>query len=352
MLKFQGTVTDTNGNPVSSARLTVYTENVTSPLPVIYTINSDTTITVMQNPLLTDSNGEYVFAVASGQYSINATGSSATLNIGKTITQFEPGTSSVSTIPVAVTMNSQVFLSDSSWICPAGVTQATVTCVGGGAGGQGGKSGGLATGNAGHGGGAGATVVRIVPVNAGVTYAIIIGTAGGPGAASNGLGTDGGNTTFGSLVTSNKGLATGYGGTGTTTGIGGPAALSVVPNTSQMIFNGRGGICAGGDAGAGGANASGGNGANGVQMETYLGGVGGTGTGGAADCAGGGGGGSTPYGAGGAGGSSIGSPTTGGAGSSPLAGSGAGGGGGGTGVTTGGAGGSGATGLCIVEWVS
>jgi len=353
MQKFQGTVTDTNGNPVASARLTVYTENVISPLPIIYTINSDTTITVRQNPLLTDANGEYVFAIAAGQYSIDATGSSAVLNIGKTITQFEPATSSSSgSTPVAVTLNSQAFLADSSWVAPSGVTQATVTCVAGGAGGQGGKSGGLLSGDAGRGGGAGATITRTVPINPGATYAIVIGTGGTGGAASNVSGNDGTDTTFGSLVTASKGLGSGAGGRGTTAGIGGPAALTVVANTSQMIFNGRGGLCAGGDGGAGGANSTGGNGSNGVQMETYLGGVGGLGAGGTNDTAGGGGGGSTPYGAGGDGGSSDSSPTVGGVGGDALAGSGAGGGGGGSGVTTGGAGGDGASGLCIVEWVS
>ena len=90
MLKFQGKVTDTSGNPVAGARLTVTKTNVITPLPIIYTIASDGSISASANPFNSDSNGEYVFAVEPGSYSIEATGSSAVLNISKTITQFTP----------------------------------------------------------------------------------------------------------------------------------------------------------------------------------------------------------------------------------------------------------------------
>ena len=85
-------MTDTSGNPVAGAQLTVTKTNVISPLPIIYTIQSDGSIFASANPFNSDSNGEYVFAVESGSYSIEATGSSAVLNISKTITQFTPST--------------------------------------------------------------------------------------------------------------------------------------------------------------------------------------------------------------------------------------------------------------------
>ena len=140
MLKFQGKVTDLNGNPVPGAQLTISKTNVITPLPVIYTIASDNSIVASANPFNSDANGEYVFAVESGTYSIEATGSSAVLNISKTITQFTLATSTAAAA-VAVTLQSQTFLSNSSWTAPTGVTQATVTCVGGGAGGRAGGNG-------------------------------------------------------------------------------------------------------------------------------------------------------------------------------------------------------------------
>ena len=339
-------MTDTSGNPVAGAQLTVTKTNVISPLPIIYTIQSDGSIFASANPFNSDSNGEYVFAVESGSYSIEATGSSAVLNISKTITQFTPSTAA-STSPVAITLQTQTFLASASWTCPAGVTQATVTCVAGGAGGRAGASG---FGTGGDGGGGGATVVRQVPVTPGVTYAIVVGSGGIAGVPSLGAGGAGGNTTFGTLVTANgapaPGALTGSPGTGTTAGYGGPIGASVIADTSEPIINGRGIICSGGTGREGGSNSAG---TSGNDVETHAGGVGG---GGGATQGGGGGGGATPFGAGGAGGVNTTNANIGGAGVSALANSGAGGGGGASGTITGGAGGAGGSGLCIVEWIS
>ncbi len=339
MLKFQGKVTDTNGNPIAGAQLTVSKTNVILPLPVIYSINTDGSIYASANPFNSDSNGEYVFAVESGSYSIEATGSSAILNISKTITQFdqlEP------TAPVPVTLNTQGYLSNSSWTAPTGVTRATITAVGGGAGGRAGSSG---IGTAGTGGGGGATVIREIVVVPGTTYPIVIGTGGNGGVPSLGAGGAGGNTTFGTFVTANgapaPGAISGSPGTGTTAGYGGPIGASVVADTSEPIFYGRGAICSGGSAP--------GPSANGNDVETFAGGTAGASGG---TNPGGGGGGATPFGKGGNGGGNPTDAATGGAGSDALANSGAGGGGGASGATTGGAGGKGGSGLCIVEWIS
>ena len=92
MQKFSGKVIDTSGNPVANARLSVYQANVISPLPVVYKPNSDNTLGTLSNPFLTGSDGQYAFVVGPGEYEIRATGSSAVLNISKTITDFTPAT--------------------------------------------------------------------------------------------------------------------------------------------------------------------------------------------------------------------------------------------------------------------
>ena len=119
MLKFQGKVTDLNGNPVPGAQLTITKTNVITPLPIIFTIASDGSIVASANPFNSDSNGEYVFAVEPGSYSIEATGSSAVLNISKTITQFTPSDQSSSVADVARCnrlLNPFFYTSLSPWI--------------------------------------------------------------------------------------------------------------------------------------------------------------------------------------------------------------------------------------------
>ena len=348
MLKFQGKVTDLNGNPVPGAQLTITKTNVITPLPIIYTIASDGSISASANPFNSDSNGEYVFAVEPGSYSIEATGSSAVLNISKTITQFTPLESSTTTA-VAVTLNRQVFYSGASWTAPAGVIQATVTGVGGGGGGGG---GGTSAGyGGGGGGGAGASIRRTLPINPGVTYAVDIGAFGAGGAAGS-AGVAGGNTTFGSLLQANggdggsttavaAGGAGGLGGNGSLNGIGG-GYTTVFSTAATPIINGYGAAVAGSRGGAGGLRTGGRDGISAVFMESYAGGAAGAGDG--TSHAGGGGGGSSTFGSGGNGQTYGGAAAT-----SPAADNyGAGGGGG----ATQGAGANGSSGICIVEWIS
>lgn len=345
MLKFQGKVTDTNGNPIAAARLTVSTENVVTPLPVVFTIQTDGSVIAGANPLLTDANGEYVFAIASGSYSIAVTGSSAVLNISKTITEYTIPVITATTV-TPVTYQSVTYITNGNFTALSDFV--TVTALGGGAGGT-----SAGTDDAGTGGGAGATVVRFIPVIKGNIYAIGIGGGGLGAVGSSGttgtIGTDGGDTTFGSLVLAGGGLGNGAGGRGFTGGFGGPTSLSVTANTSQSIYFGRGGICAGGDGGAPGG--IGGSGASGFAPETYPAGLGGAGRIAPPQMSGGGGGGASVFGGGGKGGHNITGAATGGSGLDGT-GYGSGGGGGATGGTTGGNSGAGMPGLCIVEWIS
>lgn len=333
MQKFYGKVTDANGSPVASARLSVYTENVNSPLPPIYRVDSNGALVSQANPLLTDSDGQYEFVTGDGSFTVRATGSSAVLNISKTVTQYTVPVATAA--PVASKLNQQIFTSGSLWQAPFGVTQATITCLAGGSGGQAGGSGFTQGGTGGNGG---ATVRRTIGVISGDTYAITIGAGGNGGSPSFGAGVTGGNTSFGTVVTAS-------GQTGTTTGYGGPVGRNVTADSTMIIFNGFGGICSGGSGGAGGATVAG---SPGVTVETYAGGALGAallGNGG------GGGGGSSPYGAGGKGGNNTTSLNVGNNGVDAT-GYGSGGGGGPSGIITGGSGGKGTQGLCIVEWIS
>lgn len=293
MLKFQGKVIDANGNAVSGARLTVTKTNVLTPLPVIYSIASDNSIFASSNPFNSDANGEYAFVVESGSYSIEATGSSAVLNISKTITQFTQQTASEA---VPVTLNRLVYYANAGWTAPAGVIQATVTCVGAGGGGGGGSTNAGASGG-GAGGSGGATVRRTLPVDPTVTYIISIGTAGsGSGAGS--AGTAGGDTTFSTLVQANGGNGGGSttgsaagvastAGNGTLVGFGGSSSVTLT-TTAIAVLYGAGAVVSGSTGGNGGTGIGGNNGSAGVTLETYPGGAGGAGD--LVDKAGGGGG--------------------------------------------------------------
>lgn len=151
-----------------------------------------------------------------------------------------------------------------TWVCPAGVTRAKVTVIGGG--GAGGGSGG-ATG-AGGGGGAGGTAVKwftdLVP---GTTYNLTVGAAGGnssftgPSATPTGNGgaTGGGNAAV---------AAGGTGGTATggdinISGAGGGGGL-LITATGGVSGNGGSGPFGGGGRGVAIATSSQNNGGNGV----------------------------------------------------------------------------------------
>lgn len=195
---------------------------------------------------------------------------------------------------------SQVFTADGTFTAPLGVTKVFVTMVGGG-----GAGGAYVGSNAGAGGGGGGAMVikKAYTVTPGSAYAVSIGAAG---AAADGTGGNGGQTSFDSAI-----LAPG--------GSGG-----ILSSGSQAGGAGGGTGFNGSSSTAGGYTIVGGNGGNGSTVS--------------------GGGGGTIFGAGGAGvsASNVGNP----GGTNTGAGGSGGCGGGGT-HQLGGAGGSG---LVIVEW--
>lgn len=240
---------------------------------------------------------------------------------------------------------------------PVSINYLDVTCVGAGGGGGGAGTdaggGGTQTGGGGGGGG-GATVRRRIPVTPNTGYTVTIGSKG-LGSSAGTAGTNGGDTSFGTLVVA-KGGSGGGSTTGTGVGAAGAAGTGSINDltgsgtinptltaTPIAILFGDGAAVAGGPGGAGGSGVGTNAGAAGTNIETRAGGTGGTAT---ASRGGGGGGGASAFGAGGAGGNSSGAP------SSPAAGNyGAGGGGGGGKGASASPGADGSNGICIIEWV-
>ena len=228
-------------------------------------------------------------------------------------------------------------LSNSSWTCPAGVTQIELLVVAGGGGGNG---------DIGGGGGAGGLIYDAgYPVTAGTSYSITVG-AGGAASTSSALVANGGNSIFGTILAYGGGCGAQGVSAGGVGGSGGGKRCSAynVGWGSAGQGNPGGGLESGTFAGGGG-----GAGAKGQDGTTSASGAGGIGrafdiSGTVTFYAGGGGGGGhvgVSGGAGGTGGGGAGGNGSGLAGTAGTASTGGGGGGAGTGVFTGGAGGSG-----------
>ena len=112
----------------------------------------------------------------------------------------------------AIPHGKQKFTSSDTFTVPAGVTTVYVTGSGGGGGGGSGGGGGN---SGGGGGGAEATTTQPVTVTPGSAITVTIGAGGAATAAAiDQAGNNGGNTTFGALLTLNKGLGGCHGGCG------------------------------------------------------------------------------------------------------------------------------------------
>lgn len=242
--------------------------------------------------------------------------------------------------PVAGGMDVQTFTASGTWTKPSGASRTLVMLwAGGGSGGRGST--------AGCGGGGGGFVMGWFAAGTlGATETVTIG-AGGAAKTANGSGNAGGNSTFGSLLTSYGG---GGGETGVEPGGGGGGSLSAGdlsgdggdPDGGVFVTvtvgegSSMGGGAGGGDGRAGGPSGWGGGGGGGQSGAGGASIYGGGGGGGEDNTTGGAGGVSVLGGNGGQGGSAGG---VGGNGSQP------GGGGGGSDDNTSGAGGDG---QCIV----
>lgn len=129
--------------------------------------------------------------------------------------------------------NSQKFTSNGTFNVPGGVSQVYITLLGGGGGGRGNAGAG-----AGYGGGGGGLLINYpVTVTPGGTVTVTIG-AGGAGGVGNADGSDGGDTSFGSVVAPG-----GNGGT-LSSGTGGGGIDNLAASTTVFSFKG-------GDSGTG-----------------------------------------------------------------------------------------------------
>lgn len=117
-------------------------------------------------------------------------------------------------------LTSELFTSNGTWTCPAGVTEVLLQGVGGGGGGGGaaGSATGGENGIGGSGGGGALFGTARVAVTPGTSYAVTIGTGGSGGAAGaagsnhGSNGNDGGDTVFGSTLATFYGAQGGHGG--------------------------------------------------------------------------------------------------------------------------------------------
>lgn len=183
----------------------------------------------------------------------------------------------------AAPVSSEIFLSSGSITIPDGITEVYLSMCGGGGGGSSRESASI---GGGGGGGGQACVNYRVPVTPGATYTITIGAGGGANS-------DGGNTSFGSIVC-----------------LGGNKGLLSVGGAAHSLDGGTG---AGNQGKFGVQSGAGGNGSSSSQCGCGGGtpfGIGGNiytgvGTGNAANNSGGGGGGSPASSTGGSGGSGI-----------------------------------------------
>lgn len=116
-----------------------------------------------------------------------------------------------------------VFTSSGTFTAPADVTAVEVVAVGGG--GAGGNARNIADIGGGGGGGGGALITRTVAVTSGETFTIIIGAGGTVGTGLLEAGTQGGTTSFGSLV---EAIGGGGGNNGAGGASGGGASTTAV----------------------------------------------------------------------------------------------------------------------------
>jgi len=98
---------------------------------------------------------------------------------------------------------SQLFTTSGTWTAPTGVTRVRVWCIGGGGGGAFNNS---CSGNGAYGGGGG-TAVGVYTVVPGTGYTVTIGAGGaGATAATNVIGSAGGTTSFGGVISATGGV--------------------------------------------------------------------------------------------------------------------------------------------------
>jgi hypothetical protein len=244
--------------------------------------------------------------------------------------------------PTAATytgLRKDYFTSNSTWTCPAGVSNVMVIAAGGGGGGASGTS---SSGNytAGGGGGGGASLQQVcyATVSAGTNYTITIGTGGSGGTGNNtSIGNGGSNGSPTQLSNGATIIVTCIGAQG------GGQSNQVEFGGQNIAATGTDGVNIFYEAGFGGRGSIGSSGINGTGQPNYVGGYAG-GSQGSYSGNFGGGGGAGPQGPGGNGGAAGANATS----ASANTGAGGGGGGGNGNNNNSGSGGNGGSGYLYI----
>lgn len=196
--------------------------------------------------------------------------------------------------------NWQLFTTNGTFVVPAGITKIKVCVYGGGAGGNGYYQVSSTGGGGGGGGGYAEGIYTVVPLS---SYTVTIGSGGAGATGGGALGSYGGATSFGILISAtggspgalgyfggNSGIGTG-GYLNTTLGSGGSSGYSLSAGVSGAGGGGPGGVSYGGNgAGGGGGGLGGGTGSAGFNVGGNAqpnSGAGGGGAGAGANVAGG-----------------------------------------------------------------
>lgn len=164
-------------------------------------------------------------------------------------------------------INTQIFNVSGTYTPTPGVKKIKVTMTGGGGGGGGCQASSNSETYFGAGGGAGGTIISTLKINDSTKYPVVIG-AGGKGCVSASNGSNGGTTSFASLLAAPGGVGGGKSGVSNTNGGAGGK-----PENGDLRINGG----FGGDGQSGLVSASGAGGAS------YFGGGGRAGAGGGVD---------------------------------------------------------------------
>ncbi len=213
---------DSSGNYILVGRNTggiLVSSNDTTGGNLLDKLSGSGDIALVEN----NDGGNESIAIESGRVSSNDTSpnylsTKIVAGDGISVTEKDDGGNETLEIANTQSKNMEVFTSSGTWTQPAGVTKVLVWAVGGGGGGTGTSRGG-----------GGEVVYGHVTVSGNISV-----TVGSGGADAN---TDGGDTTFGSLVTAN-------GGPGSSTG-NPPASGGSLTGTLLSQFDGTGVITTG-----------------------------------------------------------------------------------------------------------
>lgn len=215
------------------------------------------------NANLTASNGGVVFSSASALQLL-----AGTATAGLALLSGASGIGSWSTSPPITKTNLVVITTTGTYTPSAGLVDALVECIGGGAAGAGAHTtSGAGVGYGTGGGGGGERAISLLSkATIGASQSVTIG-AGGTGVAGNNNGNNGGDTSFGSLVIAKGGSG---GQASGSTNSPGPGGAGGTGGTGNLLIDGQNGGIGSGANGVSNIYITGGKGADSVYGQGGL----------------------------------------------------------------------------------